>query len=163
MRRLLALPLVLLFASPASALLSAYHWNGTADWGDTREQTNVSGSIHTDGNMVRSLTLDIGSYRYVFIPQFYEAYGLSPVSLMDAPLVSEDMTSGGDLQFFEGSKLWAFQWREGDEDSLFETGGSVTNFFKDASPTPEPSSVALMASALLGFGGFRLFRRRNRV
>lgn len=88
---------------------------------------------------------------------FLEAYG---ENVFD----SQPTTSlaGGRWERYDGEGT---NWQLDDQRQGFLSGASgiITKFrFLDSSPTPEPSSAALLASALGLFGGYRFQRRKSK-
>lgn len=147
-----------LLAASASATLT--RWEGSIDWGNARGQQQVSGEFELSGKVISRLSLNVGEFRYVYIPQFYEAYIEAPVFMVDVPVISADLSEGGDLQFDEETSFWSFSWRR--DSDTDEVGGSVSRFFRDQNPTPEPASAVLFGSALIAFGSYRKIRSNKK-
>lgn len=116
-KHFLTLTALFLISAPAHSTL--VNWTGTIDG----SQETASGSYEYSGDLLWSMDLNVGTKHYIYTPQFFSFGPNGPYALSDVPLLNEDQTEGGDLQW--NPARWWFGTHE--EDMVGQ--GSVLSFF----------------------------------
>lgn len=171
---------LLLIASPASAALFNFEWKGTVDYGDT-DVKEVSGSFLYDdsapivysqdqgevlGGSLNGFSLLLAEDRW-YRNTAWDAHrmiGTEEIGFFDANLNGPTLAS-----LHWNLSGWELEKWDEETDSASLIGGKISYLKRtgwipplpgggDAAPVPEPSSMALLASGLIGLAGYRRFR-----